>query len=54
MPIIVASIIKAIFFLFAAGILLFIRPVFCGVDKNDVDKIKYNPLFLRIVNLYRK
>ena len=53
-PIIAESIVKAIAFLFAAAILLFIRPVFCGADKNDVDKIKYNPLFLRIANLYRK
>jgi len=53
-PIIVEAIVKAIFFVLAAAILLFIRPVFCGVDKNDVDKIKYSPIFLRIVNLYRK
>ena len=54
MPIIIESIVKATAFLIAAIILLFIRPIFCGADKKDVDKIKYNPLFLKIANLYRK
>lgn len=53
-PIIAKSIIKAIAFIVAAIVLLFMRPAFCGANKSDVDKIKYNPLFLKIANLYRK
>lgn len=53
-PIIAESIVKAIAFVFTAVILLFTRPAFCGADKNDIDKIKYNPLFLKLAKLYRK
>lgn len=53
-PVILESIARATLFLFSAATLLFIKPTFCGVNKNDIERLKNNPVFVRICNLYKK
>lgn len=53
-PVIVESIARATIFLSLAVILLIVKPEFCGVNENDIERLKNNPIFLRISNLYKK
>ena len=52
--VILESMAKAIFFVFAAGILLFMRPAFCGLNENDLNRIKNSLVFMRIANVFKK
>ena len=53
-PVLFLSIVKAIFFALAAAALLFMKPAFCGVNKNDLEKLKNNSLIKRVSNLFIK
>jgi len=54
MPNVIRAMIKATFFMLTAGIVLFKWPAFCGVSKEDLEKIKNNALLLRIVSSLKK
>ncbi len=46
--------IKAILFFTLSGILLFKQPVFCGITKQDIDKILENRLLTKIIGYIKK
>jgi len=54
LPLIIASMAKATIFIILAVMLLFKKPVFCGVSESDLDRIKNNPLFMHVAKLYRR